>query len=201
MINYDFIEIGLSDFDTIIQQDCSGKTGASIEPIKYYLNRLPEKNNIKKINWAISNYNGKIPIYYINEENILDYKLPEWVRGCNSVNNFHPTVLNLLKQNNISVEIFSIETVEVHDIEYLFDYLSLEKLEFLKIDCEGHDTIIVNNLLDYCKKNISKLPKFIQFENNALSDIKAISEITARLQSFNYKKHSTGLQNELEFYL
>lgn len=44
MTHYDFIEIGTSDFDTYIQDkkyiNCKG---LSIEPVKYYLNKLPNR--------------------------------------------------------------------------------------------------------------------------------------------------------------
>lgn len=44
----DFIEIGTSDFDTIIQSN-TYKHGLSIEPIKYYIDRLPNKEGVKKL--------------------------------------------------------------------------------------------------------------------------------------------------------
>lgn len=199
MLNYDFIEIGCSDFETLIQEDCDNKLGASIEPIKYYLDRLPEKNNIQKINWAISNFNGNITIFYINEENIKKHSLPFWVRGCNSVNFYHPTVLNLIKSRGITLDIFSKEIVQVHDIKYLFEFLNLKELEFLKIDCEGHDVVIVNNLLDYCENNITKLPKLLEFENNELSDKQKIQKLIIRLNKFGYKKSIDG--HNLQFKL
>jgi hypothetical protein len=40
-INYDFIEIGTSDFDTLIQEADNLKIGLSIEPISKYLRALP----------------------------------------------------------------------------------------------------------------------------------------------------------------
>jgi hypothetical protein len=46
--HYDFIEIGTSDFDTLIETSDDKTVGLSIEPIKYYLDRLPERKNVKK---------------------------------------------------------------------------------------------------------------------------------------------------------
>ena len=39
MKHYDFIEIGTSDFDTLIESSDDNVVGLSIEPIKYYLDR------------------------------------------------------------------------------------------------------------------------------------------------------------------
>jgi hypothetical protein len=52
---YDFIEIGTYD----------------LEPIKFYLDRLPNKKNVTKVNAAISEYNGFIDIYHIEEYKII----------------------------------------------------------------------------------------------------------------------------------
>ena len=38
--HYDFIEIGTSDFDTLIETSNNDTVGISIEPIKYYLDNL-----------------------------------------------------------------------------------------------------------------------------------------------------------------
>lgn len=200
-MKYDFIEIGCSDFETLIQEDCTNKTGVSIEPIKYYIDKLPNKDNIKKLNWAISDYNGLIDVYYINENNMKKYSFPDWVKGCNSVNKHHSSVLKLVKENNIPLEVFSIDRVEVHDIEYLFNFLDLESVQFLKIDCEGHDPTIVNSLINYCKNNLSKFPKLIEFENNELSDKEQIKELIIRLNSFGYEQIMNGKQFELQFKL
>ena len=68
MVFYDFIEIGTSDFDTEIQKN-DNKCGVSIEPIKYYLDKLPNKENCIKLNMGISNYNGKCVVNYLSEKN------------------------------------------------------------------------------------------------------------------------------------
>ena len=85
----DFIEIGTSDFDTEIQKK-DNKIGISIDAVKYYIDKLPNKTGCTKINNGISNFNGEIIINYVSIENIKKYKLPIWVRGCNSVNHYHP---------------------------------------------------------------------------------------------------------------
>lgn len=200
-MKYDFIEIGCSDFETLIQGDCSNKNGVSIEPIKYYLDRLPSKENVKKLNWAISNYNGNIKVYYINEENMHKYNFPHWVRGCNSVNTYHKTVLNLVKQRNLPMDVFSVDEVQVHNFEYLYKFLDIKSIGFLKIDCEGHDPVIVNDLLDFCEKNISLLPSLIEFENNELSSKEDIEKIVSRLHALNYKKVEINRSGELQFRL
>ena len=87
--HYDFIEIGTSDFDTLIQTCSDESIGLSIEPLQIYLDRLPNKPNVKKITKAISELDSEIDIYYIPLENIWKHNLPIWVKGCNSVSKPH----------------------------------------------------------------------------------------------------------------
>ena len=90
-MNYDFIEVGTSDFDTLIQDATDNCIGLCIEPIKFYLDRLPNKPNVKKINSAIS-FDGKVgrdKVYYIPLETIQKHNMPLWIRGCNSMGDYH----------------------------------------------------------------------------------------------------------------
>lgn len=99
---YDFLEIGTSDFDTEIQKK-DDKIGISIEPIEYYLNRLPEKKGCIKLNMGVSDYNGTCVVNYLSEETIRAHGFPSWVRGCNSINSFHKTVETLCQSKGVDI--------------------------------------------------------------------------------------------------
>ena len=57
LIDYDFIEIGTSNFDTLIQSCDSTTKGISVDAVKYYIDALPNKENCIKLNLGISNVN------------------------------------------------------------------------------------------------------------------------------------------------
>jgi hypothetical protein len=97
-MNCEFIKIGTCDFDSHILTSDDNTIGVIVEPLKKYLDNLPNKKNIIKINKAISNYNGKINIYHLPIEIIEKNKLPLWLKGCNSVNNYHPLVLKKIRR-------------------------------------------------------------------------------------------------------
>lgn len=164
------LEIGTSDFRTQ-----AGKVdGLFIEPIKEYFDRLPECN---KENVAISNYDGEINIYYIPSKVIEEKKLPDWLRGCNSVNKIHPTIV---KEN--LTKFCTVNKVKVVRIKSLIDKYTITDIELLKIDTEGHDCIILNDYLD----TVNILPKVIQFENNVLSNPKEVEILVERLTKIGY---------------
>ena len=88
-IDYDFIEIGTSNFDTLIGSCSETSVGLSIEPIKTYLDSLPNKLNVTKVCASISDVDGEIDIYNIPLINIHKHNLPIWVKGTNSVSKPH----------------------------------------------------------------------------------------------------------------
>lgn len=176
------IEIGTSDFNT----SAGIREGIFIEPVKYYFDRLP---NCKKENIAISNYEGEIDIYYMTEEDINNYNLPNWIKGCNRVGEPHPTTVALLNEQGIDLDIIQKNTVQVKRIRSIINKYFIKKINFLKIDTEGHDCIILNDFFD----TVDILPRIIQFENNSLSDTKEIKNITNRIIKRGYEmKYSKG---------
>lgn len=167
----EIVEIGTSDFRT----EAGKKSGLFVEPVKEHFNRLPK---CLKENLAVSNKEGFIDLYYIPSEVIQSEGLPNWVRGCNSVGAPHPTIVS-----NGWEKFLSYEVVEVVRIKTLLEKHGITEIDTLKIDTEGHDTIILNDFLDTCTIK----PKTIQFESNVLSDENAVLDLVKRLTRMGYK--------------
>jgi FkbM family methyltransferase len=183
--HYDFIEIGTSDFDTFIQndkyKDCKG---ISIEPVKTYIDKLPDRKNITKLQRAISNTNGTCDVYYVLEEKFSKYGLESWAKGCNSINSYHPTVENWLIRNDFDPkEVFSKDTIKMCTLTDIINEFKITSLDTLKIDTEGHDTVILNHYFDNCKV----LAKNIQFECNQLSSILHVQNVLNKALKLGYK--------------
>ncbi len=167
----EIVEIGTSDFRT----EAGKKKGLFVEPVKEYFDRLPK---CLKENVAVSNNEGSIDIYYIPSETIKEFGLPDWVRGCNSVDKPHKTVLQMGW-----VGYAKKETVPVVRIKTLLDKHGINQIDLLKIDTEGHDCVILNDFLDTCDIK----PLTIQFEANVLSDVDQVKAAVKRLEAVGYK--------------
>jgi len=167
-MHIDFIEIGTSNFDSLIQRVSDNETGISIEPLKHLLDQLPNKSNVKKINLAISNKCGVIDIYYVTQENINQYSLPWWFIGSNSVNSIHAGVARVLKEMKLPSSLVQKNTVETKKLSTIIDEHGITSFNLLKIDTEGHDAVILEDYLSDCKMRNYPLPKIIHFENNGL---------------------------------
>jgi hypothetical protein len=53
MIVYDFVEVGTCCFDTLIEKANDNTIGLSIEHLKTYQDKLPNKPNVVKVNAAL----------------------------------------------------------------------------------------------------------------------------------------------------
>lgn len=169
MPHYNFIEIGTSNFRTLVQKEADDTTvGISVEPISYYLNQLPNRKNTIKENVAISfeNLERDVKIFYIPENIIIEQGMPRWMKGCNSLHKYHP--------NHLSADVKKFvveEVVKEIPISKLFEKHNVTSLDHLKIDTEGGDCDILLHLSDYLKdKPKSFYPKKITFETNSLTN-------------------------------
>lgn len=198
-MKYDFIEIGTSYFSTIIETVNENTVGISIEPIKHYLDRLPDKKNVKKINAAISNYNGTGYIYYIPDTIIKKYNLPDWLVGCASIDKPHKSINReiqwvnnlidpILTPINIDIkELVIKQEVPVINFYQLILDNNITEIDYLKIDAEGHDTVILKDYLDICETDNSLYAAKIEFETNELSSEADKKAIIDKMVSVGYK--------------
>lgn len=186
LISYDFIEIGTSDFDTCIQTAKDTDIGLSIEPLSCYLNKLPNKKNVKKIQSAIT-FNKTadfIEIYYISPETIKKYKLPDWMRGCNCIGHYHPLHIKHNVQKLVTIEKVSLKNVEEIMIEN-----QVGEIKYLKIDTEGEDITILNGFIEWLwTRPKIHWPKKILFESNERADPSELSQVLDTMTTtFGYK--------------
>lgn len=181
----DYVEIGTSDFDTEIQKK-DNRIGLSVDAVKYYIDKLPNKAGCIKINNGISNFIGEITINFVSVKNIIKYKLPYWVRGCNSVNHYHPTVTNLLLDKGIQIkDVATSYKIPCKTLLFLLKEYDIQGFYLLKVDTEGHDSIILEHFLKNNQSN-NLLPHKIIFESNVLTNKKDTSNIIKISQKIGY---------------
>lgn len=151
-MKFNFIEVGTSDFRTLAHT--VNGNGISIEPIKAYFDRLPEREGLVKINCAISDKEGTVEAFYCDPEVITRWALPTWLRGCNSIQIEHPTVRKWCTENKFDFDLLvKKEEVPVRTLQSIFEEYMITELDFLKVDTEGHDYVIMKSILsDWVKR-------------------------------------------------
>jgi hypothetical protein len=197
-MKYDFIEIGTSNFDTLIETADDYTVGLSIEPIGYYLDQLPNRANVKKLDIAVARNNkfGFMDVYYVPERVIRARGLPDWLRGCNSVGDYHPKHIELSVR-----DLVQIDTVELIPVGELFNCYNVTELDYLKIDTEGADCEIMQHLCEFLKTEpTTRYPKKILFESNELADQCEVEMVKAEFISLGYCVTKSGYDTVLEYH-
>jgi FkbM family methyltransferase len=144
-IRYNFIEVGTSDFMTLIQSADDQTVGLSIEPISEYLDRLPNKPKVQKVNAALSDTDDTIEIYHIESKDLEKYNLPYWIRGCNSVNGPHEFTKKKIGDETYN-KLVKIDKVPTISWKTLIEKYNIGSIDYLKIDTEGHEHIILKGI-------------------------------------------------------
>lgn len=196
-MNLDFLEIGTSNFDTLLQTCHDSQIGMSVEPLKFYLDDLPNRSNVNKVNAAIT-HNKKsdtIHIFYIPPSVIDEQKLPQWFKGCNKIGEYHP----LHKQHGVE-RFVKVDEVPLLNVDEFFKIYSIKSIKYLKIDTEGHDIIILRGLFEYLQ-TVSKdrYPLKIQFESNENTTPRDVDITILLFVSLGYKLVSKGYDTLLEY--
>ena len=200
---YDFIEIGTSDFGTLLQKSDGTQKGISIDPLKYFLERLPDKPNCHKVCCAILDEEGEEEMYYITQETIDKYNLPNFVRGCGSIGGKHPFIKILLdnKSDDHPIgrvldpkEIYTVEKVPVRRLKSIIDEYSIDEIKILKVDTEGSDAKILLDYMKCCRDEGYPKPFFIQFEH-ILIDVDTKSKVINLILEQGYRMTQSNVDD------
>lgn len=216
-VTADFVEIGTSNFDTIIQlvDEADHFVGFSVEPSKHYLNSLPDKTGVTKVNCAIIKSTQRVggdaaalshsqahvatpqfvDLYYIPEEVINNLNLYYYLKGCNSIGGYHPGHIEFGVQQHVVVE-----KVPAMSIADFLRTNNIHRIRLLKVDAEGYDLTIMQELyLHMINKSapIVRVDRII-FESNDEEQRLAINELIRNLSRLGYSQFLTGENTILE---
>ena len=192
----DFIELGTSSFETIIQRvsmndtgtdvKIAGYKGISFEAVNYHLQKLPTVEYVLKMNAAISTDDDTRPyanVYFIPPDVITrggDLKYDYCFLGSSSVDSVHKMLPLYTIRNNLSSRLIQKDTIPRVSISFLFRnyvYEYFSRVNLLKIDIEGMDQKVVHNVIDYHHKlgfdSLQFMPCIIMYEANGLDGINA----------------------------
>lgn len=197
-----FLEVGTSDFNTMLEmyQNSPDATGISMEPLKFYLDSLPDHPQVKKLAAAlVSEPSPNIDVYYIKPEIIADEKndIKDFMKGCNSVGKPHDYHLHYNTfstgpyegdnaRNLIEEGLVEVSKVPCYTYKQLMEIYDIDYFDTVKLDTEGTDAILLESILDYHEETGKLLPKYIDYETNLHNKLEDIQKVTKRLLSLGY---------------
>lgn len=186
MIDLDFIEIGSCDHDTLLDIVDHNAFGILVEPIKIYLDRLPNFPNVIKLNVAVAtdDTDGLVDIYYVPPEIIeSDPQYHLTLKGCNSIGEIHPEHINWGLQDKVK----TIKVKKMPLYKILEEY-NVRRIKHLKVDIEGGDSQLLLNLFKYLKgKTEEYYPDKITFESNSLTPHEIVTSVIDTYSKLGYK--------------
>jgi FkbM family methyltransferase len=158
-----FLEIGSCDFETLNFLADHNWRGAIVEPMSKYLNRLERKQAVLYLNYAIDNEDGFKTLYEYPEDVIAsdnDYS---------GMSSFYNRSKGMIEHN-------------VPTITYarLLKICEFDEIEYLKIDTEGHDEIILGQVMAHPIK-----PKQIKVEHKYCNRNKMVELLKSHDYSVN----------------
>lgn len=185
-MRYHFVEIGTCDYDTLLERCAEDERGIAVEPIKQYLDRLPDRPNVTKIHAAISAQDGLVDLYWVRPE---QQERPGFscTKGWGSVVEPHPAHR---AQADVLIRegILTREPVQAITWLTLVELCGITAVDFVKVDAEGHDAVIINSILD---APLPWVPRRIQFETTHV-DADALQRAFDRLHARGYRVVSLG---------
>jgi|688.fasta_scaffold212992_4 FkbM family methyltransferase len=186
-MHFNYVDIGTCDFETSLDfANDSNNVILLVEPLTYYLDRLPNIHNVIKDNVAISNKSGTAKIYYLPDEIISIHNLPTWLRGCSSVGVKHKSAEQELSKRNLSSDLIQHKDIDIITFSELCSKHNIESIDNLKIDTEGHEQYILPDVLAKVKQGL--LINHIKFENQQyLGNQILLNIIRDEFVKLNYK--------------
>ena len=162
-MKYTFVDIGCGHFATSADIFGTKCNGLLVEPIQEYCNVLPNSNTVKIECSAVSEYNGVRDIFccvvpdpiYVPKK-ILDHKQQfERIRksvAIHGTTSFYGDPIRGIK-NAKEIK----RTVNTITLKTLFNKYKITEIDYLKIDVEGYEVVVLTQLIDLLRDNTIKL--------------------------------------------
>ena len=184
-MNYKFIDIGCGMHS--VSSDIFGTEvkGIYVEPIKEYLDILLSGKNIRKECCVISDKEGLLYFNAVvaNNPKYYSQKKFEYVYNNTSLSNYYAHKYDGSGQSSLEVKHPLSKKIKVKSVtlENFFKKYNVTSVDYLKIDVEGHEEVVLNQLIDLLLNKKIKINTELKFEYNKLSDLKKLDVLTNKI--------------------
>jgi FkbM family methyltransferase len=155
-----FLEIGSCYFNTLNDFSDNNWKGVIVEPVEKYINLIPRKKNVTYLNCAVDTTKGERTLYMVNQAQV---ELDSDYAGMST---FHKWPFT----DTIPIQ------VETKTYQEVVSEGELESIDYLKIDTEGHDWVILQNVIFEGPLR----PKYIKVEHKHSNGAPMVEYLTSR---------------------
>lgn len=190
---YHYLEIGLCNFETLIEQQPPEQKGLSVEALPIYVEELRKKfgkshPNTKLINAAVlpTEKDAAVTAFYVSSEDIAHFGLPPYMIGMTRIGDPHPHVIEYLKEKGLPHLMRSQEVPAVSFDKFL-DLHQACRIGFLKLDMEGMDVPILNAYVAYMQQHPACWADMLEYEvHPGLVSPESAEDLAQNLASVGY---------------
>jgi FkbM family methyltransferase len=213
---YKFIDIGCGINSVSSDIYGLGVNGMFIEPVKQFLDVLPNSNTITKVNVAIGAKaeNKTMKIYlptYSNLQYISSYSL-EKLKFRNDINRVKNALISGFSTfNDVPTEHYDamlrplkdgfeeiVVQVKVITLLDLIKEYDIYEIDHLKIDVEGDEEIILLQIISLLEENKIKINNILQFEcNRNVKRLESLANIIANMLGYKIEKLARGWDRDI----
>ncbi len=201
-MHYTFIDIGCGNTNVSVDEFGLNVMGLLVEPIQEFCNILPTSNTVQTVCTAITDYDGEAEMNLHDIEMTDIHYIPiialnNMTRALRMAKNFKIFGgESLMKQQNHS----RTRNVTCMRLETLLKKFDIDSVNQLKIDVEGFENIILQQLIELMRQDKFKVNNRIIFEYNHLSNLEeldALTKIIADEFSFTYEFRKLGWNEDI----
>ena len=223
--HFDYVEVGTSDWGTLTQF-CAGQQrtnyvswlgadirtsisdpwwvrGLAVEPVKEWLDALPNLPRVTKVEAAMGERSGEATLYGVSPENVALHKgklefngadVMWYAKSLSSITKPSPDLLEMLRgvQREDLLEQREVQVLSWGD---LCNQYGIGTVDVVQLDCEGMDCSILRGLLEHCEAHPNSLPRIILFEANHLTDDSEVEETLTALEEHGYSIQMRTISN------
>jgi FkbM family methyltransferase len=146
-MKYDFVEIGCSIAKTYADRFGLECRGLLVEPMPNLFKVVPSSDTVLKENVAITEHDGEVSMYtydFFSVDKNYEY-LGDNLSNIKSVPKGWG-VSSIDKNPNPQRKVNGKTTVKCLTLKTLFNNYGIDEIDYFKVDAEGHDHIILNQL-------------------------------------------------------
>lgn len=186
-MNYKFIDIGCSYFDTSVDKYGLDVHGILVEPIEHYAELLPKSSTVFVEQSAIANHTGVAQFNACIDLNIKEYYTKERItREIHSHNEYsmfkewyEGGQSSFIDGHNINAKKITVNTLTLRD---LFNKYNVTSVDVITFDTEGYDLNLLKQLISLLKDGTIKINEKIVIEYYPpLYSVKQMREFDAAL--------------------
>jgi len=145
-----------------------------VEAVSEIALSLPTHENLTVINTVVSDYDGEID-FYVSEGD-------DWVKGISHVASTNHKGTKLLEMRENQKHVKGKYKLPCVTLDSLIDQHGIQRIDYLKLDVEGHETNIIESYSWRIK------PTFIKLEHQHIDDI----NMKRMLESQGYIVYTEG---------